>query len=74
MNRKQASSPSPTSPARVGAHPRGAHPPHPERFWVSNGIDRYRAPRRHSALYLVLALLGVAVLLIEIVTLIGGMR
>ena len=68
---------------RPSGDPRGAHPPHPERFWVSNGFDRFRAPRRRrSALYLVLALIvfwgfalvGVAVLLIEIVSLIGGMR
>jgi hypothetical protein len=44
--------------ARVGVAPRGAHPAHPERFWVSNGFERRpRAPRRRSALYLVFALL-----------------
>ena len=34
-----------TSSARVGAAPRSAHPPHPERLWASNGFDHFR-PRR----------------------------
>jgi hypothetical protein len=58
MNGKQALPPHPTTPVRVGVAPRGAHPPHPERFWVSNGFGRYGPRRRsRSALYLVLALI-----------------
>lgn len=64
MTRKQASPPAPTTPVRVGAAPRGAHPPHPERLWASNGWDRYqtRAARHRGWWMSGVVILGLAVL------------